>query len=86
MRIVLRLIFIITMATVTGCGTVSFEDVSNITPYSESVGLALTSNEDVIFHGWTEEDHTVQAPVFFTSGSCQQICKVANEFPSGVKG
>ena len=45
MNIVLRSILIICIAIVSGCGTVHFEDVSEIKPYSEVVGLTITSNK-----------------------------------------
>jgi hypothetical protein len=89
MIIVLRLILIITIATVTGCGNVSFEDVSNIKPYSEVVGLVLTSNEEVILHGWTEEDHTVKYPVFYSfslpPGTANRFVKSRTNIPAGLK-
>jgi len=89
MSIVLRLILIITMTTVSGCGTVSFEDVSNIKPYSEVVRLVLTSNKEVILHGWTEEDHTVKNPVFYSfslpPGTANRFVKSRTNVPAGLK-
>lgn len=77
------------IAVVSGCGNVSFQDVSNIKPYSEVVGLVLTSKEEVILHGWAEEDHTVKNPVFYSfslpPGTANRFVKSRTNVPAGLK-
>lgn len=89
MTIVLRSILIILVAALSGCGTVSFEDVSSIKPYSQLVGMVLTSKEEVILHGWTEEDHTVKNPVFYSfslpPGTSNRFVKSRTTVPAGLK-
>lgn len=80
---------IILMWAASGYGTVSFEDVSNIKPYSEVVGLGVTSKEEVIIHGWTEGDSTVKNPVFYSfslpPGTGNRFVKYRAAVPVGLK-
>jgi hypothetical protein len=77
------------LATLPGCGTVSFEDVNSIKPYSQMVGMVLTSKEGVILHGWTEEDHAVKSPVFYSfslpPGTANRFVKSRTTVPAGLK-
>ncbi|RTR38632.1 hypothetical protein EKG38_13465 [Shewanella canadensis] len=82
-------IIIIAAITVSGYGTVDFDDVSTITPYSEVVGLIVTSKEKVILHGWTEADHTVEHPVFYSfslpPGTDNRFVKSRTTIPAGLR-
>ncbi|WP_299787764.1 hypothetical protein [uncultured Shewanella sp.] len=82
-------IIIIAAITVSGYGTVDFDDVSSITPYSEVVGLIVTSKETVILHGWTEADHTVETPVFYSfslsPGINNRFVKSRTTIPAGLR-
>jgi len=82
-------IIIIAAITVSGYGTVDFDDVSTITPYSEVVGLIVTSKEKVILHGWTEADHTVENPVFYSfslpPGTDNRFVKSRTTIPAGLR-
>jgi hypothetical protein len=89
MTILLRCILIIFFATLSCCGTVDFEDVSNIKPYSEVVGLVVVSKEKVILHGWTEEDFTVKNPIFYSfslpPGTGNRFVKSRTHAPIGLQ-
>lgn len=83
------IMLIILMWVASGYGTSSFEDVSNVKPYSEAVGLVVTSKEELIIHGWTEADHTVKKPVVYSfslpPGTANRFVKSRAAVPAGLK-
>ena len=82
-------ILIILLITISGCGSVRFDDVSHIKQYSELVGMEVVSKEELILHGWTEEDFTVEKPVFYSfsmpPGTSNRFVKSRVTTPVGLK-
>lgn len=89
MKSVQCLILIILLITISGCGSVRFDDVSHIKPYSDVVGLEVISKEELILHGWTKEDFTVENPVFYSfslpPGTSNRFVKSREKTPIGLK-
>lgn len=80
---------IITIIALSGYGTVSFDDVSSVKPYSEVMGSIVTSKKELILHGWTEEDFTVKNPIFYSfslpPGTDNRFVKSRSTVPAGLK-